>query len=240
MVWGANAKTSKYMKKDLKSLPTYLIKALKSNFGPQIGRGMFSRVFKKEGENFVTIISRDKAKECNAYFGISHPDYPESEILFPCIDFFDYPGENGNNREIIEKVERVAPEYKLYRMKYFGAECPAPGCNKRKSLKSNLSPFQWALYQELRRVMNQAGYFKNNWDRVENYRKLFREMGDNLEKGFPGKGNAYGDIMVNALDQLLNYGDSISFEISPRNISFDSEGNLVLLDVFFFRDDMEK
>lgn len=231
------------MKKDKESLSAYLIKALKSHFGPQIGRGMFSRVFKKEGEDFVTIVSRDKVKECNSYSGSFHPDYPESEILFPCIDFLDYPGENGNNREIIDKVERIAPEYKLYRMKYFGAECPATGCNKRKSLKSNLSPFQWALYQELRKVMNQAGYFNffnNNREWVDNYRKLFREMGDNLEKRFPGKGNTYGDIMIHALDQLLNYGDSISFEISPRNVSFDSEGNLVLLDAFFFREDREK
>jgi len=217
----------------MKSLPRYLVKMIKSHFGPQIGRGMFSRVFKRENQDFVTIISKDKAKECAAIFSLSHPDFPKSEILFPKISFLDNCGridekDKGINREIISKIENFAPDYNIYRMKYFP---------RVKSLKSRLKPLQWALYKELRGIMDRTGYFRDNWDRINNYRKLFLEMGENLNKSFPG-GGIYGEIMNNAIDSLLNYGSSIRFEISPRNISVDSEGNLILLDVFFFQVDM--
>lgn len=40
-------------------------------------------------------------------------------------------------------------------------------------------------------------------------------------------------LMCEALDACANCGSDIAFECSPRNVSFDAEGGLVLMDVFY-------
>lgn len=210
-----------------------LFEYLLGKYGALIGRGAFSLVFRKEKEDSVTILSVDKAKECAAYFGLNSLDCQESEdlsgVLFPRIEFQDDPKLDEilekyyNPRGVSNKFKgiRGIENAKLYKMGYFP---------RVKSLKSALKPDQWRLYLELRRIMNSVGCFKKNWDRIDKYRELFNEL--------PG---GYGEIMNAALDSLISYGDSIAFEISPRNISADGEngqGNLVLLDCFFFREDL--
>lgn len=41
--------------------------------------------------------------------------------------------------------------------------------------------------------------------------------------------------VLEALDACSNFGTGIGFEISPRNISVDDKGNLILADCFFHR-----
>lgn len=210
-----------------------LFEYLSANYGELIGRGAFSLVFRKPNEDFVTILSVDKAKECAAYFGLNSLDCQESEdlsaILFPKIEFqqdseLDRILENLYSRGFRGKFKgiRGIENAKLYRMRYFP---------RVKSLKSALKPDQWKLYCQLREIMDKGIFADSNWGRIDKYRELFNEL--------PGR---YGEIMNAALDSLISYGDSIAFEISPRNISTDGEngqGNLVLLDCFFFREDLE-
>ena len=216
-----------------------LFEYLSGKYGALIGRGAFSLVFRKEKEDFVTILSVDKAKECAAYFGLNSLDCQESEdlsgILFPKIEF----QQDSELDEILEKYynpQGVSNKFKgirgienakLYKMRYFP---------RVKSLKSALKPDQWELYLKLRQIMNKGIFADSNWGRIDKYRELFNEL--------PGK---YGEIMNAALDSLISYGDSISFEISPRNVAVDigenedkgnGQGNLVLLDCFFFREDL--
>jgi hypothetical protein len=220
----------------------FLVKYLKDKFGALIGRGLFSLVFKKENEDFVTIVSRDKAKECNAFFGIQHPDYPESEVLFPGIGFAE--GKEIEEAEGYLAGRKLYPSCqipKIYRMEYF------PRVKGLKGLKGALKPDQWQLYLALRRVMNKVGFHEKNWDRIDEYRILFDEMGRELDRKVynsaadgenTGKGAKYAEIMNSALDSLLNFGQSIIFEISPRNVAANSKGELVLLDCFFYREDL--
>jgi hypothetical protein len=221
----------------------FLLKYLKDKFGALIGCGLFSFVFKKENEDFVTIVSCDKAKECNALLGIQHPDYPKSEVLFPKVEFAEGK-EVKETEEYLEKYGSLYPgseNLKIYRMEHFP---------RTKSLKSALKPDQWQLYLALRRVMNKgAGYYKNNWDRIDEYRRLFDGMGreldgkvykENLGDENAGKGAKYGEMMVFALESLLNFGGDVSFEISPRNVAANSSGELVLLDCFFYREDLRR
>lgn len=42
-------------------------------------------------------------------------------------------------------------------------------------------------------------------------------------------------ILLSFLDTLANWGQDIGFEISPRNIATNKKGDLILLDIFFFR-----
>lgn len=196
-------------------------KELKSLFGPQIGRGCFSFVHKRPGDNFVTIISRDKAKECAAIFGLNSEDLPESKILFPDISYSKLP-ESKKAESILEK--RGFEDYKIYQIKYFPVV---------KSLKRGLKTNFWEFYKKLYFIWESYPYNNNNWERIDYYKKEFAKIDDEIK----GK---YGAAIINALETLINYGDDVWFEISPRNVRVDTNGRLVLLDVFFFRGDMQR
>lgn len=105
----------------------------------------------------------------------------------------------------IELQEVLPTNRKLYTMKRY---------SKTRSLKNSLKPKQYELYKELRTV------FLSSWNcstrtalnRIQN--KRVREL------------------LLQAYDTCICYGDEVKFEISPRNVAVHN-GNLVLLDVFF-------
>lgn len=46
-------------------------------------------------------------------------------------------------------------------------------------------------------------------------------------------------ILIEAVESLMNYGDDVCFEISPRNIATTKTGNLILLDCFFLHSQLQ-
>ena len=51
----------------------------------------------------------------------------------------------------------------------------------------------------------------------------------------PDKFDNEKEAILEAIDAMCNYGSDVSFEISPRNIAADKDGNLILLDCFFIK-----
>lgn len=117
---------------------------------------------------------------------------------------------------ILPNCERVGE--KLYKMKYYP---------KVTSLKESLKPTQYELYKELRGLS--IGYVKNRHDNYYKWREQFQTI----------KNKKVREQLVYAVDELINYGCDISFEISPRNVAVD-KGNLILLDCFFFCSQADK
>ncbi len=87
-----------------------------------------------------------------------------------------------------------------------------------------LNAHSHALYKELRKLYVQPGY--------QNWYGVLSDLSDEFEEE--------RDYLLEALDALANYGNDICFEISPRNISCDSAGNLILADVFFFHSALKR
>ena len=99
-----------------------------------------------------------------------------------------------------------------------------------KSLKNALMPDQYALYRAIKASSENRFMGKNQYDAPMHWRKVFREgLGS-----FP----AAAEALCDAVDSLQNYGYDIRFEISQRNVAV-KDGNLILLDCFFFLSALE-
>jgi hypothetical protein len=101
-------------------------------------------------------------------------------------------------------------DFQDYRMDYYP---------KVKSLKNNLDKDQYQIYKDLRALSvpycdPQQSFFRwhEEFDKLEN--EELRE------------------VMKEALDACGNYGTTIGFEISPRNVAVEN-GKLILLDCFY-------
>lgn len=162
-----------------------------------IGRGAFSRVY-DNGDDTVTIITRDPAKECYSVFGEAY------DILVPQVYQvdFDYFGD------------------KVYMMqKYEKVTSPSTQLNKH-SLE---------LYKILRNIAKNYSMVSYNF------------MYGAFESLIPNKYEAERDVILALLGDMSNYNSqTVAFEISPRNIAADNDGNLILLDCFFFTDELAK
>lgn len=93
---------------------------------------------------------------------------------------------------------------------------------KMKSIKTQFNAESLHIYRELRKLMNLKA-----WD--ESYH-TFCDQVDNLdltEQQMDDIKSLAGDV-CNAIDCR-----DMKFEISPRNVSCDEAGNLVMLDCFF-------
>ena len=93
---------------------------------------------------------------------------------------------------------------------------------KVSSIKNNVSPRQWRLYQALRKLDYYTGRNPNMMQ--DHWHKQFDSL--------PSEFRKEKEMLKHALDACANYGSDVCFEISPRNIA--TKGNkLVLLDCFF-------
>lgn len=127
-----------------------------------------------------------------------------------CMAFFPFTGRCFPTVKLSDK------EGYDYLMKYYP---------KHRSLKSALKPKEWEKYKDLRHIFNRysnVGYFtlRDSFKNIQN-----RTLKSN---------------MLDALDNLANYGEDICFEIQPRNVAVSPTGNLVLLDVFFIQEQLIK
>lgn len=91
---------------------------------------------------------------------------------------------------------------------------------KVKSLKQNLDPKEYQMYKDLRALS--IGYTNN----PHNFYHLWYEQFETL------KNKRLREAMIDALDGCSNFGSTVCFEISPRNVA-TKNGKLILLDCFF-------
>lgn len=149
----------------------------------------------------VLIKSNDHVKECMALGW-----FPETP-MFPTI-------------------ERVGLsdccEWSFYEEKYYP---------KVKSIKNNLTAFEYEFYKALRALFNSNTYCQNPYDTLDMWREKFESL--------PGKFHHKKAMLLEALDGLSNYGTDICFEISPRNIAIHGK-KLVLLDCFFMKSQLNR
>lgn len=115
----------------------------------------------------------------------------------------------------ITRIDSNYPDKQKYRMEYFP---------KVRSLKNSLSKNDYKLYKELRKI--KPVFSKNTYDLPDLWREQFQAISNDFEE--------CKNALLEAIDSLQNYGHDIGFEISPRNVAVKN-GKLVLLDVFFFR-----
>ena len=108
----------------------------------------------------------------------------------------------------------------LYEMKLY------PKCTKP---KQQLNAKAYNTYLTLKSLFNNVTIY-NKYDAYNIWYKAFSNLKDNTLK----------NCLLSVLDSLSNYGSDIYFEISPRNISFTKTGNLILLDCFFFKTQLDK
>ncbi|GGE71441.1 hypothetical protein [Klebsiella phage KL01] len=87
--------------------------------------------------------------------------------------------------------------------------------------KRQLNEASYKLYKALQLVYG-------DYDAID-YFSIYKSMEKHLE-GFKEL-----EEVLEALDACSNWGTDIGFEISPRNISVDDKGNLILADCFFHR-----
>lgn len=97
---------------------------------------------------------------------------------------------------------------------------------KVKSLKSELCENDYKVYQELRKLDTHT---INKYDGLDKCREEFKKI----------KNRSFKTSLMNALDDLANYGSDIRFEISPRNVAVKN-GKLILLDVFFMQNQADQ
>ena len=148
--------------------------------------------------NTVLIKSVDNVKECMSLGWF--PDTP----MFPSIERI------GQSDDGITQ---------FYTERYY---------DKVKSVRSNLTQFEYQFYSELRKI---SVPYTTNEDGFTFLHKAFSDL--------PNKFWRKKELLKEALDGLANYGNDIRFEISPRNIAIHGK-KLVLLDCFFFISQLEE
>lgn len=96
-----------------------------------------------------------------------------------------------------------------------------------KSLKKELIAAHYDIYKQLRSLS--VGYVKNNYDLLDKWREQFATVTN----------KKFRHALLDMTDNLCNWGTQINFEISPRNVAVKN-GKLILLDVFFFSDQLNE
>lgn len=150
----------------------------------------------QKSKKTVLIKSQDNVKEC-----MSLGWFPDSN-LFP-------------------KIEKVATsdcgQFQFYEEKFYP---------KVRSLKNNLSSFDWEFYRALKNISD-----SNHMTDCDECREAIALL--------PNKFHHKRTMILEAIDALTNYGSDVCFEISPRNVAIHGK-KLVLLDCFFMRRDLVK
>lgn len=109
----------------------------------------------------------------------------------------------------IERIDYGSEGLSLYRM---------PLYHTFRAPKRNLNKKGYSQYLDLRSLRGKLASCQKSWDMIEILEKIPTD-------------NAY--FLSQCVDSMSNYTDKCGFEISPRNIASDKDGNLILLDCFF-------
>ena len=175
----------------------------------RIGKGAFATAYADDDDNvYVTVPEDIYDKEILADI---HRDDPENPHL-PAVEHLGYTRTG--------KVFAMP----LYRMPLRKADT-----------------HDWQAYQILRRCWQEAQTAVYNrarakgWNTIHMGHNVLAETVECAEQA--GMSGPLLEAMEALRDGASNYGASYTFEISPRNVGSDEDGNLVLVDVLF---DMEK
>jgi hypothetical protein len=101
-----------------------------------------------------------------------------------------------------------------YEMKYYPAV---------RSLKKALKPAEWDKYKVLRDIFDHNSYIPLSISLSRHWMDKFKTI----------KIKPLRLAMIEAMEAMMNYGENIGFEISPRNVRVSRAGNLILLDCFY-------
>lgn len=101
--------------------------------------------------------------------------------------------------------------------------------------KATVSPKQWEFYQLLRSLVDIC-----ETNKVQDIITLIRKGGLLVDRMFSGFNEGLEDWLCDALETTLSYGDDIRMEASPRNLAVDEFGRLILLDVFYSYNRLQK
>jgi len=122
------------------------------------------------------------------------------------------------NTTLFPKIEYIehssVSDFVFYESKYYA--------NNSRNFKKDLLPFEYEFYSELRKLR-----VRPNTKPQFLYQEWIYQF-DNL----PNKFYKRKEHLIEAVTSLMNYGEDICFEISPRNIKVE-KGKLILLDCFF-------
>lgn len=173
----------------------------------------------------LTIIGRGTFSACY--------DYSESQVLVlsncpvkEALSLGFFPENGALNWPKVERVEFMHKGDKtLYIM---------PKYTKVKGVKKDLKPNDYTLYKMLKKLefIFHGIDTKNTYD---NYSVLYNlvqnadYIPDNIKTEF-----------CKALDAVANYTSAIGFEVSPRNLALNENGDMVLLDLFFSIEQLKK
>lgn len=114
--------------------------------------------------------------------------------------------------------------YRLYAMPVY-----------EKFSKATVRPKQWEFYRLLRSLLDTC---KTN--KVQDIITLIRKGGPLVDWMSSSFNEGLEDWLCDALGVTLNYGDDIRMEVSPRNLAVDEYGRLILLDVFYSYNRLQK
>lgn len=103
-----------------------------------------------------------------------------------------------------------------------------PKYEKTKGIKNKVNGYEWDLYKWLRDNVSIENFGKHDYSTLYN---MFNDMPEEFAED--------RDKLIDALDDMSNYGQDICFEISPRNV-FIVEGRIIFADVFFFASQLEE
>jgi hypothetical protein len=117
---------------------------------------------------------------------------------------------------LMPTIERIEyGELSLYRM---------PLYTRVTSPKKQLKPRDYAVYQELRELQNSIVH-SLSWKNIN---------------ALEAVGTDCANLLIECIDAMSNYTDQCGFEISPRNIALDKNGDLILLDCFYDRQKIKR
>lgn len=114
----------------------------------------------------------------------------------------------------LKHIEHVEDDKVLYEMKLY-PKCTAPS--------KQLNALSYKRYMALKKLHSYARG-------IHDLQIVFSKLEDKY----------LINVLYDVMDSMGDFGYGLEFEISPRNISFTKSGNLILLDVFFFREQLTK
>lgn len=150
----------------------------------------------------------------------------------------------GNGTVYLDTVDQIKevmalgwfPDSKLFpeiKLAEDGEGYVQPLYRKVSAPKRKLKEGDYKLYKTLRDVyLNFSRSSINKYDSYSDWYKAFSECSELADD--------VACLLLEALDACSNTGYDISFEISPRNIALDDEGNMILLDCFYNISQLEK
>ena len=111
----------------------------------------------------------------------------------------------------------------VYEMQYYP---------KVRSLKAALAAEQYAVYKSLRALFNEHS------GRCKDYSAWYKVFEQEATDEF-GVPDDVVQLILEALNACSNFGRSVNFEISPRNVAVQ-DGQLVLLDCFYLQSTLDE